>query len=172
MSIVALFLSLSAGPGASVQDGAYAIRTGERFRVVCTFGDERIAEEALVTAEAVWPLAARIYGAGEADGGPFEIYLYRDADTYRRVEERVTGGRFRDHLAFTSWRSRQAFLALQPESSDAALAATGLPALTRRLVAHEAAHLVCYHAQSNYRGHPEWLAEGLAEEGCLARTQG
>jgi hypothetical protein len=38
-----------------------------------------------------------------------------------------------------------------------------LPMLTRRLIAHEAAHLVCYHSLEGFEGHPEWLGEGLAE---------
>lgn len=138
------------------------LRTGAVFEVTCRFGDDRAGELALAAAEAAWPLASALFGAAVPPERPYPIQLFRNPENYRAVERVVTGGRFRNNLAFTSWETRKTYIAVQPECSDAVLERIGLPALTRRLLLHEATHLVCYHAMANYRAHPEWLAEGLA----------
>ena len=138
------------------------LRTGAVFEVTCRFGDDRAGELALAAAEAAWPLASALFGVAAPPERPYPIQLFGNSEDYREVERVLTGGRFRNNLAFTSWETRKTYIAVQPECSDAMLERIGLPALTRRLLLHEATHLVCYHAMANYRAHPEWLAEGLA----------
>lgn len=137
-------------------------RVGAVFEVTCRFGDDRAAELALAAAESAWPIASALFGVAARPERPYPVQLFRNSEDYRAVERVLTGGRFRNNLAFTSWETRKTYIAVQPECSDAVLGRIGLPALTRRLLMHEATHLVCYHAMANYRAHPEWLAEGLA----------
>lgn len=141
---------------------APVVRRGDVFEVACRFGDAGAAELALAAAEAAWPLASALYGVAAHPEEPYTIQLFQNPEDYRAVERVVTGGRFRNNLAFTSWDSRKTYITVQPECSEAIQARVGLPALTRRLLLHEATHLVCYHAMANYRAHPEWIAEGLA----------
>lgn len=138
--------------------------TGEHFRVICDFENETTAAQALETAEAVWPVATKLFAiADEAPERPREIRLFRTVAAYEKVDAELTGGRFRDHLAFCHWDNKASYIVLQPAGcSDEALRELGLPTMTRRLIAHEAAHLFRYSTMPNHRSHPEWLADGVA----------
>lgn len=150
------------------------VRDGPHFRLVCHFSDERIAAAALETAEAIWPLASGFYGFADAPLDPLlEVHLFRDAASYRAVEQTLALGAFGKNLAFSSYQTRAAYVALQPDVSDDTLAAVGLTAQTRHLLAHEAAHLVRFRASPAYRLHPGWFGDGAAiwieEETMAAR---
>ena len=148
---------------------------GPHFEVVCHFEDPALCAQALEVAEATWPLARQAFALqpDEADeaaqpGGtragrePMRIRLLPDVESYQAIEQRLTGGAFTDNLAFSSWSTYESYIALQPRRAPGE-GWPRLPMLTRRLIAHEAAHLVCYHSRQGYEGHPAWLAEGLAD---------
>ena len=144
---------------------------GEHFQLRAWATTESIARAALATADATFAYAVELYG----DPGERELIvnLLPTADEYQRIDRRLTGGNFAHNLAFSSFATRSAYVALQPESTAATLATIGLPNLTRHQVAHEAAHIVCYNALGNYQYHPTWFSEGaavwVAEEAMIAR---
>lgn len=135
---------------------------GRHFRVLCHFEGRKAAREALVAAEAVWAPAVEVLGKAPELEDKIEIHLLRDPETYREVEQAITKGKFARNFAFSSWETRAAYVTVEPVYSDALLARIGLTMQTRRTIAHEAAHLVVYHAWPNYRKHPSWLSEGIA----------
>lgn len=155
----AALLLLAAGPQA--REGS--VKTGEHYQVRCTFDNDAIAASALEYAEAAWTEAAEIAGApkGKLDR-PMVIHLHRTIESYQKAEMELAGGQFRDNNGFTSAASKECHLAIVPPVSDEALQLTGLPALTRRLIAHEAVHLVAYRTLENANDHPAWLSEGGA----------
>jgi hypothetical protein len=138
------------------------VREGEHFRLVChDFSNEAVADQSLEAVEAVWPRAAELYALDD-DLALLSVHLYRDANGYAEAEQELTRGAFRRNLAFSHFETMSAHVALQPRLSDEALAEVGLPGQTLRLLAHEAAHLVRYPHNPNYRSHPDWLADGSA----------
>jgi hypothetical protein len=147
---------------------------GPHFRVICHFDDAAAAAAALETVESIWPTASELYGLPAAPlEVPLEVHLYRRAADYQVASRELVGGKFDKNLAFSGFETRSAHVALQPDLTDEALAAVGLTSQTRHLLAHEAAHLVRFHASSTYRRHPDWLADGAAiwieEESLAAR---
>ncbi|MGH7152141.1 MAG: hypothetical protein ACREIU_15655 [Planctomycetota bacterium] len=160
-------LLLLAAPAA-----AGTTKSGKFFRIVCDFEGPRAAALALETAEATWPIAARLFGSPDArPEKPLDIHLFRTQAAYEKADADVGGGRFKENLCFAHAGSKAAYLLLQPQCSDDALAAIGLPLLTRRLLAHEAAHLVRYETIPSPDSHPGWLVHGAAtwvEEEVLA----
>jgi hypothetical protein len=149
--------------GAVAAMGEDTVRAGAHYRVICHFKSDEIAAAALETAESAWPLAEELFGVKEAaPATPLEIHLYRSAADYEQAEAKITEGRFRANLAFAEPKTKSAHVALQPDRGDEALAALGLNAQTRRLIAHEAAHLFRYATMPNARSHPDWLADGAA----------
>jgi len=136
---------------------------GAHFAVVAHFETEDLAAEALQQIEKLWKPASVLYGLAQgAERKKLVVHLYRDAQDYEVAEERITGGRFRRNLAFAHFDTRTAHVALQPDLCDEALAALGLPDLTRSLLLHEAAHLIRYRSMGNHRDHPSWFADGAA----------
>jgi hypothetical protein len=147
----------------------------DRFRLICHFEAGPLAREALAAAEAAVQGAEELYGRLRVpEAARRDIHLYRDGADYVRREGRITGGAFRHSLAFSSFLYRNAHVALQPEVPDAVLREVGLPALTRRQIAHEATHLICFVAMPSFRDHPEWFAEGGAmwvADGAMRRNR-
>lgn len=141
----------------------HSTRTGKVFRVICHFESEDIANEALRTAEMVWPEATNLLCVDQgAPAETREIHVYRTAAEYRKVDMELTGGKFEQNLAFSHWETQTSHIALQPECSDETLVRIALPMPTRRLIAHEATHLVRYATLPNFRSHPHWFADGMA----------
>ena len=141
----------------------HSTRSGKFFRVICHFESEDVVNEALRTAETVWPEATTLLGIDQgAPAEPREIHLYRTAADYRKVDMELTGGKFEHNLAFSHWETQASHIALQPECSEETLARITLPTPTRRLIAHEATHLVRYATLPNFRSHPHWFADGMA----------
>ena len=148
---------------------AFSKERGPHFEVVCHFEDPELCAQALEVAEASWPVALEAFQLEPFEpseiGGRrdrLRIRLLPDVESYQAVEQRLTGGAFADNLAFSSWSTYESYIALQPRRAPGE-GWPRLPMLTRRLIAHEAAHLVCYHSRQGYEGHPAWLAEGLAD---------
>lgn len=140
-----------------------SVALGEHYQLICHFENVRLANAALETAEAVWPLADRLSTARAATPiKPFDIHLYRTASDYQQAEAALTGGRFRDTLAFSHGRSQASHIAIQPPCTDATLEIIGLPALTRYQIAHEAFHLASLAATSGDKNRPRWFKEGGA----------
>jgi hypothetical protein len=154
LSLAAVIPTPSHGP-------APVVLEGDRFRVHVHFDAQELGARALEVVEATWDVAARLHGPA-APAKLLDVHLYPDALTYAAAEEQLTGGVFRQNLAFAHWNSKSAHVALQPPLSDEALAAVGLPYLTARFLSHEAAHLVRFAAMPNYRYHPTWFADGSA----------
>lgn len=159
--IAGLFVALfpSGAPAAS----NFVIRAGPHFRVLCHFDDDRCAAAALETVEAAWPLASSLYGLpDEPLDPPLDVHLFRNAADYLAAERELSGGRFAQNLAFSSYDTRSSYVPVQPDLSDEALASVGLTAQTRHNLAHEATHLVSYRATPNFRAFPQWASEGAA----------
>ncbi len=155
--------ALCASPATAVVGGERSVAVGEHYQVVCHFKDPRLAEAALETAEAVWPLADEFFATHTPPPvKPLDIHLYRTIPDYQRAEAVLTGGRFRDNLAFSRRRSRASHIAMQPPCTNETLAIIGLPALTRYQIAHEAFHLACYCVPLSDKVLPRWLKEGSA----------
>lgn len=157
----------------SALGGERSTKTGKYFLVVCHFENDRIATAALKTAEMVWPVATELFGTADgAPDKPAEIHLFRSVEEYEKVDAELAGGAFRRNLAFSSWNTKAAYIVVQPDCSDATLKQVGLPQPTRRLIAHEATHLIRYATMENHRSHPHWIADGAAtwvEEHVMAK---
>ena len=147
-------------------------RAGPHFRVLCHFDDGASADAALETAEAIWPLASKMYGLTDAPlDPPLDVHLYRRTADYLAAEHDIGVGTFDRNLAFSSYETRSSYVAVQPDLTDDALADVGITAQTRHLIAHEAAHLVRYRVSPGLRSHPGWISDGAAiwiEEETLA----
>ena len=161
---------------AQAEDPAGTIRkAGAHFELVCHFDDARIAGLALEAVEAAWEPCATLLdpkNKTKAAALKYEVHLYRTSEDYEAVEAKLTKGKFRTNLGFSHHASQSSHVALQPPCSDATLAQVGLPELTRRVLIHEAAHLVVYQlVPANFEDHPFWLEEGLTtwveEATCL-----
>lgn len=158
-ALIAFLLLSAPAPGG----GQESTHVGEHFRVICHFENDRVATQALETAELVWPVATELLAVTDrAPGNPREIHLFRTDEQYEKVEAELAAGQFRENRVFSHWQTQASYILLQPDCSDEVLKRLGLPTLTRRLVAHEATHLVRYATMPNYRSHPEWLADGAA----------
>lgn len=159
---VAALAFVAASPSAPAAPN-FLVKAGPHFRVLCHFDDDDAAAAALDTVEAVWPAASDLYGLSAAPlETPLDVHLYRDAAAYLAAEREVAGGKFDKNLAFSSYDTRSSYVAVQPDVSDETLAAVGITAQTRHLLAHEAAHLVRYTASPAFRAHPGWFADGAA----------
>jgi hypothetical protein len=148
------------------------VKVGPHFRVICHFEDDDVAAAALETVEAIWPAASDLYGLPPTPlDAPLNVHLFRRAADYLAEERNLADGNFDKNLAFWSFDTRSAYVAVQPDVTDETLAAIGLTAQTRHLLAHEAAHLVRDLASPAARVHPNWLCDGAAiwiEEKTLA----
>ncbi len=168
LGMISLFLV-----GPAVFGNEQSTRSGKHFRIVCHFDNDDVAADALKTAEMVWPVATKLFALPkQAADEPFEIHLFRALADYERADRELTGGKFKRNLAFSHWSTQSAYILLQPSGSDEILDTIGIPLPTRRLIAHEAAHLVRYATLPNHRSHPHWLADGAAswvEEEVLKR---
>jgi hypothetical protein len=136
--------------------------TGAHFAIACDFPCGPIAARALEVAEAVWPLATDVWGVDPARRArPFRINLLFTRAAYEAVEAEVSGGRLRENLSLADPRTREAFIAVQPDVTAGFLRARGLPLQTLREIAHEAMHLARY-SLDDPPPVPAWLNEGAA----------
>jgi len=156
-------LVLSALVSLAPQGGAATPAPTDYFEVVCHFKSERASKDAAQVVEKVYEIAGQIYDLSRLKlEHPLQVNLYPTLQAYEEVDQTLAGGRFKRNQAFSDYATKSAHVALQPVISDAVLARGGLPMLTRRLIAHEAAHLLRYSLFENYRSHPRWFADGSA----------
>lgn len=156
--LLAILLLLSAP--ASGDEGSRA--EGPHVRVVCDFRNDAVAREALRTAEASWELSQRLWGREARPAAPLEVRLFATGRAFDAALDRLGAGEFKRNRAFTSGAAQASLLVVDPECPPETLAALGLPYQTRRLIAHETAHLFAFHAFPGGSSHPFWLAEGSA----------
>jgi hypothetical protein len=162
-SLRALLALLALISLAKTATGEEVTRDGRHGRVVVHFEDPAAAEAAFDTVVAARAAARRLLPSGALPRRVRPtIHLYRTPADYRRAEAAITGGKFADANAFSSHARQDAHVAIEPDQDDELLRAVGLTAQTRRMIAHEAAHLALYAACENHPDHPLWLAEGFA----------
>lgn len=136
---------------------------GEHFSVQLDWEAPELAEQALEAVEALWPAATELYGLKDWEREvPLEVFLYGTDEAYARADQELTGGNFAQNGAFAHFATRTAHVRLAPRVHPEVLARFGLPAMTRRLLAHEAAHLVRYETYDNHASHPDWFVHGAA----------
>lgn len=137
---------------------------GRFFTVVGRGLTEAAVRDAVETADAAWPYIREVYDS--APKGGFRdrpvIQVHRTVAGYEQAEYALTRGRFKEHLAFSSWETWESHIAVQPYLSDDALLQAGLPGLTRQQIAHEATHLASYREIKCYKQLPAWMGEGAA----------
>jgi len=139
------------------------VKQGPHFRVICHFDDDASAESALETVEAIWPAASQLYGLAPGPlAAPLNVHLFRRPADYLVEERNLAAGDFDRNLAFWSFDTHAAYVAVQPDLTEETFAALGLTAQTRHLLCHEAAHLVRDLASPSARFHPNWLCDGAA----------
>jgi len=142
------------------------LTTRAHFQVVSDFAEPERAAEASEAAEAVVPIVLARLGRDEWTPRSLEtIHLYRGYTAFREHTAKVNPNA-PEVLGFTHRDSRTSHVAVEPWSD--ALCALGLPRATRRLVAHEAAHLVCYDLLRDMDELPAWMVEGLADSAAQA----
>ncbi len=161
-----LLIASAALVGAQPGDAGPVHVVGDRFAVrlhdvVDADAGGRLAREALAVAEATFGPASALFGTPRS-GPPLVIHLHRRAASYAQAEARITGGAFRHNLAFSSFRLRNAHIAIQPDAAAGVIERMPLTPLTRRQIAHEAAHLVSFAAIPSFADHPAWFSEGAA----------
>jgi len=143
---------------------------GPRFQVVSDFAEPERAAEASQAAEAVVPIVLARLGRTEWTPRSVEtIHLYRGYAPFRERTARYNPNA-PEALGFTHRDSRTSHVAVEPWSD--ALRTLGLPRATRRLVAHEAAHLVCYDLLRDMDELPAWMVEGLADSAAQEALAG
>lgn len=103
-----------------------------------------------------------------------KLTVYRKQTDFERAIHNAGANAFEENLAVTDYRNRESHVAFQPAQTSAVMTYVGLPLLTRRQIAHEAAHLWCDARWPNeYRNGPRWLREGIptwaAEQGLRSR---
>lgn len=155
-SLLALVALLPQGPTAT------SVKT-EHFEIRCHWQSKRAAEEVKQVVEQVSVIAAQIYDLSDLKLEKLlQVNLYPTQQAYEVVDANLTGGAFARNGAFSDHESRSAHIAFAPVVSEAVLNRSGLPMLVRRLVAHEAAHVLRFALFNNYRSHPRWFVDGAA----------
>ena len=132
-----------------------------RFRVVNCFTEESRAAEALEVAEATVPVVlARLGVESWSPSGPRTLQLYADFARFRSATAEMNPDSPEAH-GYTSRDSCTAFITVQPATET--LRALGLSSQTRRLIAHEVTHLLCFDLVADMTSLPGWMVEGLAD---------
>ncbi|MDZ4774538.1 MAG: hypothetical protein SGI72_15530 [Planctomycetota bacterium] len=153
---------------------------GAHFEVVAHFDGRKLAEEALVAAEAVAIPLTPIFGPVElARRGAviteprMPIHLFWNPAEFAEEAQRSPPTNYASEFAFTSATTRAAYVLITPASVGNALGATGLPVHTKLAVARQAAELWAHRASPLAARWPYWFLEGgatyAAEEACIAK---
>lgn len=127
------------------------------------------AAEAVRTA---FLFAEELLGHRTEDPEPLAVHLYADEADYLEASRRLVDGAFDRNQAFAHSNSRSAHVVLAPPLSQELLTRLGLPYQTRRLLAHETAHLVRYAALPNHHSHPNWFCDGFGQLVASESTRG
>lgn len=131
------------------------------FRIVNCFPEQARAEEALEAAEAAVPVVLERLGVERwSPSGPRTLQLHADFARFRAATAAMNPDAPEAH-GYTNRDSRTAHVTVQPAAE--ALRALGLSSQTRRLIAHEVTHLVCFDLLPEMTTLPGWMVEGLAD---------
>ena len=154
----------AAGPVAPADPPGLATATGPTFRVVCHFPDARVARTALQLAEAAARVTEEVWGPpATRPPAPLELHLYRTMQDFDRAAEVLTHRTNHDNLNFFVGERLQSHVLVQPLLSEEALAALGLPLLTKSLIAFQAAQLLRAVRSPGWSLQPAWYAAGLGK---------
>ena len=156
----------AAHPATAPDPPGLATATGATFRVVCHFPDPAVARTALQLAETADRMTADLWGpaAGRTGPGrPLEIHLYRTTQDFDRAAEALTQRTNHDNLNFFLGDRLQSHILVQPLLSEEAMAALGLPLLTKSLIAFQAAQLLRAARAPGWALQPAWYAAGLGK---------
>lgn len=141
-----------------------ATASGPTFRVVCHFPDARVARAALQLAETASRICQEVWGVTPArPTPPLELHLYRTMQDFDRAAEVLTHRTNHDNLNFFVGERLQSHVLVQPLLSDEAMAALGLPLLTKSLIAFQAAQLLRAARAPGWSLQPAWYAAGLGK---------
>ncbi len=140
------------------------------FSIVSTTGRrfparERVMRESAEAVDAVVRVLSDRFGPIQNRDGARSsaLKLHATARSYRRAIRKLGAREFEDNLAMTDYERRASHVALQPANAAEFVHRFGLPLLTRRLIAHEAAHLWCdARWPRDYLAAPRWFREGIA----------
>lgn len=136
---------------------------GKHVEIVCDFDDQPLCDAALAISEAAWAETVRLFNMSDTvPEKPVKFHLYATVKAYEKTEKKLTKGKFKENLAFSAQKDLSSHLVVQPPMSAAVRKKVGLTEMTRRLVAHETAHLCRYVCLPNHEDHPRWLADGVA----------
>lgn len=152
---VALFAQISSAFASDI------VHNGPHFRLHVHGLDAKAAAQALDACET----AATVWNALEPieNSKLLDVHLYRDRADYEAADQRLNAGALKRNGAFANWGDMSAHVWLQPPQSPKSLDELGLPLMTRRLLIHEATHLLRYASLPNHRSHPHWLADGIGQ---------
>jgi|GEM_PF-2637218 len=154
----------AAGPAPAVDPPGLSTATGGTFRVVCHFPDDRVARTALQLAEAAAHVAEEVWGPMPVrSAAPLELHLYRTVQDFDRAAEVLTHRTNHDNLNFFVGERLQSHVLVQPLLSQEALAALGLPLLTKSLITFQAAQLLRAARAPGWSLQPAWYAAGLGK---------
>jgi hypothetical protein len=132
-----------------------------RFRVLNCFPEAARAEEALAVAEAAVPVVLRRLDlASWAPSGTRTLQLHADYARFRSATAAMNPDA-PEAQGFTNRDSRTAHVTVHPAAET--LQALGLSSQTRRLIAHEVTHLLCFDLLPDMTSLPGWMVEGLAD---------
>lgn len=160
-----LLLQLPSGAAAQTATAELAgsRAVGTHFAVQLDWEAPELAEQALEAVEALWPAAEELYSLKTWEReDPLEVHLYGTDAGYSAADVELTGGNFDQNGAFAHFDSRTAHVRLAPQVHPKVLERFGLSNMTRRLLAHEAAHLIRFELYPNHRSHPAWFIHGTA----------
>lgn len=132
-------------------------------KVVCDFDDPRVQDQAARIANESWAMAAVVLNVkSDPPAEPCTLYLYESIAAYEAADKRLTGGKFRQNLAFTTRSKPEAHIVLQPPMAADVRKRIGIPELTARLITHETTHLCRNTHFPNRADHPRWFVDGVA----------
>ena len=156
----------AANPATALDPPGVATATGLTFRVVCHFPDPSVARTALQLAETAERMAAEVWGPAAPPAHaarPLELHLYRTVQDFDRAAEALTQRTNHDNLNFFLGDRLQSHILVQPLLSEEAMAALGLPLLTKSLIAFQAAQLLRAARAPGWALQPAWYAAGLGK---------
>lgn len=137
--------------------------TWQKCQVVCHPANPKIKKDSEATVEVAWKFAEKMLGeVPTSQDEPAALHLYELIDDYEKAEAKLTGGQFKKNLAFANVETKSGHVVIQPVCPRETLTKIGLPAMTRRLIAHETFHLVGYSLTPRYLELPRWIVDGAA----------
>ncbi len=142
-------------PGPTVESTHYIVRLD--------FDDKAMAKKVSAVAESAWKHTQAFTQMSDAILDPkLDVFVYEAVAGYQAAEKKLTKGRFAKSLFFTHHNTKACHCTLVPGGDRTLQSALGVSEHFLRQCAHEASHAAVYVLFSNYRSHPDWMAEGIA----------